>query len=234
MTGVLNRQPMSVQIAERIIEEISDGRYPPGASLPSEQQLAEDYGVSRPIVREALKFLSAQGFVTVTTGRGATIRGVDNELLRVFMRRVLAAGSKKDTLDLFELRIALEKLSAAKAARSRERRDLADMKRTVERMGEFLGQTGIYAEFDMKFHVELARASHDVFLFHLISSIREILVSVSTKMRGELSRAELPFIHSQHLKILNAVERQDPTTAVKATEAHFRGVMERLRKNLQI
>lgn len=232
-THILKKQTLSVQIAERIIEEISNGGYVPGASLPSEQQLAADYGVSRPVVREAFKFLYAQGFVNVTTGKGASIREVNDELLRVFMRRVLAGGVDKDIVDLFELRITLEKVSVALAARDRSTQELRELKATLNKMTSFIDQPALYSEFDIKFHVLLARSSHNIFVFHLISSIRETLVSLGSRMRLELSLSQLPHVHEHHSNIYKAIEQRNPTLAVEAMEGHFETAIERLRKNLK-
>jgi len=230
---LLKKQTLSIQIAERIIEEISSGDYVAGSSLPSEQQLAADYGVSRPIVREAFKFLSAQGFVNVTTGKGAQIREVNDELLRVFMRRVLAGGVDKDIADLFAVRITLEKMSASLAARNRTAQELREIKASLGKMASFIDQPALYSEFDIKFHVQIARASHNIFLFYLISSIRETLVSLGSRMRLDLSSSQLPTVQEYHTAICRAIENKDAVEAVAAMDSHFETAMERLHKNLR-
>ena len=231
--STLRRQTLSVQIAERIIEEISTGGYVPGSSLPSEQQLATDYGVSRPVVREAFKFLYAQGFVNVTTGKGARIREVNDELLRVFMRRVLVSGVDRDIADLFALRITLEKMSASLAARNRTASELREIKVSLSKMASFIDQPALYSEFDIKFHVQVARASHNIFLFHLISSIRETLVSLGSRMRLDLSSSQLPAVQEYHNMVYRGIEQKSPVVAVEGMEAHFETAMDRLLKNLR-
>ncbi len=219
-----------MQIAERIAEEITSGVYLPGASLPSEQELAAAFGVSRPIVREAFKFLSAQGFLSLTTGKSASIREVNDELLRVFMRRVLAGGSPKSIQDLFEVRRVLEGTSVALAAQNRTAKDLQQLKATLNEMARFIDKPTIYSEFDIRFHVLIAQSSRNIFLFHLISSIRDALVSLGSKMRSDLSRPEVPQIHDYHVRIYKAVERKNPAEAVEAMEMHFQTVPVRLKK----
>jgi GntR family transcriptional repressor for pyruvate dehydrogenase complex len=230
----LHRQPMSVQIAQRIIEEIGNGVYLPGATLPSEQQLAAVYGVSRPIVREAFKFLSAQGFLSVTTGKSAIIREVNDELLRVFMRRVLASGSARSIQDLFAVRIILEEMSVALASKNRTAKDIQQLKAALSEMTRYIDQPAFYSEYDIKFHVLLAQCSRNIFLFHLTSSIRDTLVSLGSRMRSNLSTAEISQIHDYHAQILRAVEKGDTTAAVEAMEKHFETVPHRLKKYLKI
>jgi len=230
----LHRQPMSVQIAQRIIEEIGSGVYLPGATLPSEQQLAAVYGVSRPIVREAFKFLSAQGFLSVTTGKSAIIREVNDELLRVFMRRVLASGSARSIQDLFAVRIILEEFGVALASQNRTAKDIQQLKATLNEMTRYIDQPAFYSEYDIKFHILLAQCSRNIFLFHLTSSIRDTLVSLGSRMRSNLSTTEISQIHDYHLQILRAVEKGDATAAVEAMEKHFETVPKRLKKHLKI
>lgn len=225
---------MSVQIAQRIIEEIGDGVYLPGATLPSEQQLAAAYGVSRPIVREAFKFLSAQGFLSVMTGKSAIIREVNDELLRVFMRRVLVSGTSKSIQDLFAVRIILEEMSAALAARNRTEKDLHQLKFALNEMARYIDQPAFYSEYDIKFHVLLAQCSGNIFLFHLTSSIRDTLVSLGSKMRTSLSTTEISQIHDHHVRLFKAVEKGNSTEAVEAMELHFETAPFRLKKYLRI
>ncbi|HUX14129.1 MAG TPA: FadR/GntR family transcriptional regulator [Spirochaetia bacterium] len=225
---------MSSQIAQRIIEEIGSGVYLPGATLPSEQHLATTYGVSRPIVREAFKLLSAQGFLSVTTGKSAIIREVNDELLRVFMRRVLSSGSSTSIQDLFAVRIILEEMSAALAARNRTKKDLQQLGAALTEMKRYIDEPAFYSEFDIKFHVLLAQSSRNIFLFHLISSIRETLVSLGSKMRSNLSTAEIAQIHHHHISIYKAVEKGDSAEAVASMELHFETVPSRLKKYLKI
>jgi GntR family transcriptional repressor for pyruvate dehydrogenase complex len=233
LAGGLNRQPLSVQIAERIIEEISNGTYAAGSSLPSEQALSVHYNVSRPVVREAFKFLSAQGFVNVNNGKEASIREVDDELLCVFFRRVLGRGSDRDVQDLFEVRMVLENMSAAQAAANRTEQELMQLRETLDSMMTFIDQPAIYSGFDVKFHILLAQASHNIFLFHLISAIRETLMSLASNMRLEISAAQIALIQDYHEQIYRAVKSGAPLEAKKAMDNHFNTAMERLAKNLQ-
>lgn len=231
--GGLYKQPLSVQIAERIIEEISNGTYVAGSSLPSEQALSMHYNVSRPIVREALKFLSAQGFVNVSNGKEASVREVDDELLCVFFRRVLGRGIDQDIRDLFEVRIVLENMSAALAASNRTEQELVQLRGALDSMATFIDQPAIYSGFDVKFHILLAQASHNIFLFHLISAIRETLMSLASSMRLEVPAAQIALIQDYHEQVYRAVEAGSPQEAGKAMDNHFNTAMERLVKNLQ-
>jgi len=81
--------------------------------------------------------------------------------------------------------------------------------------------------------VLLAQSSRNIFLFHLISSIRDTLISLGSKMRSDLSRPEVPQIHDYHVQIYKAVERREPAAAVQAMEMHFQTIPVRLKRFLK-
>jgi DNA-binding FadR family transcriptional regulator len=149
------------------------------------------------------------------------------------MRRVLAEGQQSNLKDLFELRISLEKVSASYAAVHRTEKEVEQLDAILQEMERYLDKPAIYSEFDIKFHVLIAEASHNIFMFHLISSIRETLVSLGSRMRQQLPEEKLSIIHAYHISIFKKIKLQDAAGAAKAMEAHFQTAMERLDKMLK-
>src|SRR5579871_4359753 len=102
--------PLGMRLAEALREAMAAGRYKPGERL-IEDRLAEEMGVSRIPVREALRVLSAEGWVDITPRRGATV----------------AALSRAVALEMIEVRATLEGLNARLAARHRDDRIVAEL-----------------------------------------------------------------------------------------------------------
>jgi DNA-binding FadR family transcriptional regulator len=228
----ISRQSLSAQVAERLVEEISMGRYAPGDMLPSEQALSLKFGVSRPVVREALTQLSAQGFVEVKNGLGAAVREVNGESLRIFFRRLLLAGDRKDITDIFEIRESLEHLSSIKAAENRTDEDIEQLRETLASMTEHIDTPLTYVQLDAQFHTQIAQFSRNTPLFHLIASIRQTMVSVNNSLRLELGKEEIQDIQENHKEIFQAIADRDREMAQRAMDAHFENLMGRLRRIL--
>jgi len=228
----LSRQSLSAQVAERLVEEITAGYYAPGDMLPSEQALSVKFGVSRPMVREALTQLSAQGFIEVRNGLGATVREVNGESLRVFFRRLLRAGNRKDIIDIFEIRETLESLSVVKAAENCSEAEIEELRKMSDQMREFIDAPLTYIQLDVQFHTKIAQFSQNMSLFHLIASIRQTMVSVNKSLRFELKAPQMEAIQENHEQIFKAIKDRDLESARLAMEAHFESLMGRLERIL--
>ena len=107
-------------------DAISEGRFAPGDRLPSERHLAESFGVSRPVIREALRTLAGRGYIEIAPGRGAfvlrpsAVQGAD-PLERQYLRRGATVR------DLSEARLMLENEAAGLAAERASADDIADL-----------------------------------------------------------------------------------------------------------
>ena len=115
MAAGLRRETLADQVARSLQQLIETRPIAPGEPLPSEAQLAATFGVSRPIVREALRTLEATGVIDVANGKGATVKPLTGELLSQFFRQ--ASRIRVATrFDLLEVRKGLEVRSAILAA----------------------------------------------------------------------------------------------------------------------
>ena len=116
------------------------------------------------MVREALNALKALGLVEIANGKKATIRDLDNEVLRVYFRRAvhLVDGSIRDVMDV---RIGIEIRAASLAARNRTDEDLDDLRDITARMAASVGDTERFSRHDTAFHLALAEASGNQLLF---------------------------------------------------------------------
>lgn len=214
------RNPLYLQVAERIREAILSGGMPPGDSLPPERELAEQFGVSRASVREALRALQAQGLV-VGKGKGLVARaasGLLSEALTHVVRLRLASLE-----DLVDLRCVLESAALERAARRADRTHLDAARAALEEMRRPGVTAESFHEADVRFHVELVaasgnRAMHLVMLALRDAMARHLLDALGTEGTDVLTR-----LADEHATMLDAVERGDAVGAAALLREHIEG-----------
>lgn len=217
----LSRETLPDQIAKQLMHYIVTQNLEPGDLLPAEIRLAEDFGVSRPVVREALRSLAAQGAINVVNGKGAIVRPVDDRLLQLFFQRSLDVG-QGTLVELMEIRKPLEVQSAALAAQRRTPDEIPVIAQTVADMRANLQNLQIYAEHDVTFHLQIAAASHNKMLRHLIASIRALLKNVILEgLQRRTSAEQIEQIQGTHETIFAEIERGDAAAAAAAMALHF-------------
>ena len=213
------------------MDQIHEGMIVPGALLPSEHALSELFGVSRPMIREAIRDLSAKGYIRVVNGRGAVVREMNDEPLRIFFRRVLGP----DYLawkDLMVVRRLLEGHAAAEAAAVATDADIDLLKRIIDRMGARTQTPELYAMVDLEFHVEIARISGNLLIHYLIKSVRESVRRIMERALILLDKEKFEQIHQLHVDIFDGIARRDPERARHAMDRHFADVQARVQQNI--
>ena len=211
------------QIVEQIEKLILSGTLKVGDKLSSERELAEQFGVSRTAVREAVKALREKGLVEVHPGRGTFITNSTSQVMRDSLNLLMKMGHG-NIWDLIDVREILEPEVAARAALARDKTSLIKLKKAVAQMDATVGQAGAWLEADLQFHRALAAATLNIILYHLVDSI--------TDLRREYF-SHLFFVPSniqqaqrQHKLILDAIIRQDPEAARTATRTHLQHIRE--------
>ena len=200
-------------------EAILTGHYPVGSSLPPEPMLCEELGVSRTVVREAIKSLVAKGLVV--TGPKVGTRVLPQDEWNWFDPSVIAWQSRNGLSveflkDLQELRRVVEPSAVRMAA---ERADAHDIERITEAfagMKKAVEQGGDYITHDLRFHQGLLAASHNRMLIQMSKALGALLrtsVEISTSIKDG-PRSSLPL----HKAVLDAVVAHDPVRAEKAIQ----------------
>ncbi len=221
MLKSVNRQTYADQVTESLIEYIASSQAQPGELLPSTADLAAQFGVSRPVVREALKALEGQGVITIVNGKGAMIRPVSSETLETFFDRAVQMNDET-IVELVEVRQPLEVQSAMLAAKRRTEEDIEGLSELMTGMRQHLHDFEIYARLDIEFHLRLAQAAHNQMLYLLIASIRETLAEAALAgLRRRQNPAELEQVQVLHEAILDAVSAGEAEAAGEAMRRHF-------------
>jgi len=210
-------------------EGIAGGRFPPGSRLPSERDLADRMGVSRPAVREAVKLLVGQGLIEVKPRRGVYVRAAAEVGLADAFSQLIGTDFDR-VMELLEVRRALETRSAFLAAQYATAGDLADLQAIY---GDLVRdhQTRVAGDdADVRFHCAIAAAAGNTVLTHLMATLHGALVKAarllaSRLMDTEQYRNEMFAIHT---RIYEAIRERKPKSAEAAMNAHFAFVQREL------
>jgi GntR family transcriptional repressor for pyruvate dehydrogenase complex len=202
-------------VVEQLREKILNGAFEPAGFLPAESALARHLLVSRPVVREAMRVLSAQGLVEVSQGRRARVLPADPRASADTLN-CLFARSKMSALDLIELRRVLEVEIAALAAERATEEDLRALEQVTETLkaAKASGKLEPAVEADVAFHQRLAQATGNRAFALLMQTMSSLLLD---SVRRTASRCP-PDVHQP---VLEAVRRHDVQKARKAMYWHI-------------
>ncbi|MPW25567.1 FCD domain-containing protein [Alkalibaculum sp. M08DMB] len=213
-------------IVVNIKEEIESGKLIQGEKLPSERMMVDKYGVSRNVIREALKVLTEKGLIAIRPGKGAYVNILDNE--QVFKKLELAVLSSKSTLlEILEVREIVEKAIVQKAVEKAKPKDIAKLKELYDSMQSHLISHTNFAAEDAKFHEVLASCTGNSMLKVLIKTFYTLtdkkLFLVSQLYSRKLEQAQV-----EHKAIIESIEERDPLRAVQAMTNHMKCIKEQL------
>ena len=215
------------QIVQQVEESIHKGALKAGDQLPPERELAEQFGVSRTAVREAVKALREKGLVEAYPGRGTFITDGSSYTIRQSLDRMMRSGHEGFT-SLAEVREILEPEIAALATTRAGEEDIAAMREQVAAMDAAKGEPEAYIEADLDFHLALAEAADNAIILSLIDSIVGLLREQRMGIFQVDGGPERGQYH--HKRILEAIEHRDPVGAREAMKAHLKQIREDSRR----
>lgn len=209
-------------LARSLLVEFSSGRYPVGARLPAERELAIKYNVSRPTVREAMIALEVQGVVEVRVGSGAYVRRLPG--------KEDVPGFNITAFELTEARLIFEGEAAALAANQITDEELVEIEKLVAAIAqENLAANG--AELaDRDFHLAIAKASRNTAIYQAIEHLWDLRsTSPEAALLHEKARtANIKPVVDEHAAVLAALRNRDPVAARAAMRAHLSQVIDSL------
>jgi GntR family transcriptional regulator, transcriptional repressor for pyruvate dehydrogenase complex len=234
-TGQLKLQPVrkssiSDNIVQQIISLISKGDLKPGQRLPSERELCVRFGAGRSSLREALRCLSIMGVLTARVGEGTSVAMDGSKFMETVLHWRLSA-EQHDIEDLMEVRVALEGVTAASAARNGADADTKKLQELVAKMEVAVGDAKRFAALDLEFHLGVARASNNDLILDLVSLIRGQLERGVAKVL--LIPHAMPLSVKEHKAILQAIIKRDPEAARAAMQTHLNAAILRHRSAMK-
>lgn len=198
-------KPLREIVCDALRQAIVDGVFKPGERL-MEIQLAEDMGVSRTPVREAIRKLELEGFVALVPRRGTYVADV----------------SVRDITDVYEIRIALEVLAAGLSAERISNDDLEKLKKLIEEIEYQVnngGEMEKIVELDAAFHDVLYQASHNQRLVAIISNLRDQFTRL--RMRSMKYPGRLKNTVSEHKQLVEAISARSVERAQDTARMHL-------------
>ncbi|MBJ6987574.1 MULTISPECIES: FadR/GntR family transcriptional regulator [unclassified Devosia] len=221
----------TVSAADSVARDLADmilTQMVPGASLPSEAELATRYGVSRLTIREAVKLLAGRGLLDLARGRRAVVREPDGSVFADFLTAILHNDSK-GLFDLVEVRFSLEMQSATLAAKRVNRAGLTAIETTLERMRQSAASDSPDAEADfhnadIAFHEAIALASGNRVLGYLFEAMSGPLRNgVRISRHGQAARGHtIQDTINAHQLILDAIRSGNGRAAGEAMRVHLK------------
>lgn len=207
-------------VIEQIKKMITEGNLSAGDVLPTERYLAEAFGISRGTLREAFRILENEGLIETRPGGG---RYLSKSIHREEERNVIFANIERATIiELFEAReifeVGIVELAAVRATRE----DLKEIEIALHKQGadEADGDSDDYTHPDHKFHLTIAKATHNIVLVNLIELHMDLIRKMRLKVAGLTVREDE--IYKEHYQIFEAIKNRDPITAKEALLYHLR------------
>ena len=219
-TTPIQKKTLTEQVTEAIFDNILN-HLQPGDALPSIEQLSLDFHVSRIVVREALKTLEAHGILDINSGKKAIIKPINGDIFKIYFQRVFLADNR-NALDLMEFRRAIETFCVVLAAQRRTEGELEKIQTTYNNLEKAVSDYVQYTTFDLNLHIQIASASHNSVLMHLVTSLRDVINdSIQYSLRDRLNDETLQTSLGYHRLIVEALKNKDPKSAELAMQAHF-------------
>ncbi|CDZ40121.1 MULTISPECIES: FadR/GntR family transcriptional regulator [Neorhizobium] len=213
-------------VFERMLRAIKSGAYRPDERLPTEHELANEFEVSRPIIREALRRLREQGLIYSRRGAGSFVRALG-------LREPLGFGQLENVADLlncYEFRMTLEPAAAAAAAVRHDKESLAAITRALELLRDATNRQAHREDADYQFHLAIARAAQNNYFSTAMEALKDH-IAVGMKFHGASVKREatgLAKVFGEHEAIADAITRGDQEAARQLMLDHLKGSRERL------
>jgi DNA-binding FadR family transcriptional regulator len=216
------------RVTEALMRKIGSKELPAGAQLPSEQMMAESFGVSRTVIREAISRLKSEGLIDTRQGRGAFVR-IDRTDVP-FRIGIDPENPLSSLLHILELRRGLDAEIAAVAAVRRRRDQMAGITRALANIDKASKAGKDAVAEDLQFHLSIAEATRNPFFCELIQFLGGAFYSAIAVTRANEGRLEALSKQTriEHEAIAQAIEDRDPIAAAAAARAHIEKATQRL------
>lgn len=203
------------QTANKILKMIQKD-YPTGSKLPTERELCEVTGAGRNSVREALKILASRNIVEIRQGSGTFVsdkKGVSDDPLGFSM----ISDRVKLTKDLLQVRVMIEPQIAELAAQCATKEDIDNLEEVLIEMESLMKNRKEYSLLDDKFHILIAKCTHNVVMENLIP----VISSGVTVFAKEVEETEYERTLVSHRLIFESIKKHQPIQAKNQMEYHL-------------
>jgi len=229
----VQNQKFYLQIVNQIRDLIAEGKLKKGDKLPPERTLAQQFGASRAVIREALSALEVLGIIECRRGQGdfikvdATEASINSEV----MRELLQEHSPRE---IFEARVELEPSLAGLAAENATDKDILRLERQLRKLNAVGREAETnpdliddYMEEDRKFHLEVARAAHNSVLFDVSASVNLMMKETrwkALKRKNIEKEGNIRQFEIEHTAIFEAIRDRKSDAARAIIRQHIEDI----------
>lgn len=223
-------------VASQIMDAIKRGEFKIGDKLPSEKNMAEGIGVSRPSIREALGALRILGVIETINGVGTVVKNDKIDFLSEGINSELSSimGPESNTFEVLEARKVLEPAVAVYALDGINEEDLSKLEQIIEQMTTAAENKDYssYHKANKRFHLQIASSTQNRFLLRSISSLQNIFTDseLGAEMRRRYLTDSSYIVESLkvHKDIFECLKKRDKDALIKAFNTHDRQVQKQL------
>ena len=214
----VRRPRVMPDVVRALATDILSGRYAPGTLLPRENDLCAEHGVSRTVIREAVRILVTKGLLESKHGIGTMVRqGRRDQLVEPLGWLLQRNDATLD--DLHEVRTILEVEIAGEAARRATEEDIAQLEQVVQHAAIVRTDPPAFAASDAEFHQLLANILHNTMLSVLLDAIRTLMSEIRLKVSRNSEFGTI--VLADHAAILKAIRGRDSVGARAAMQSHL-------------
>lgn len=220
------RKSLGEIVYERMERAIKSGSYKPDERLPTELDLAAEFEVSRPVVRDALKRLREHGLIYSRQGAGSFVRSIG-------LKQPLGFGQVENVSDLlscYEFRLVLEPAAAAFAAERHDAVSLEHIAQALEQMRDATNRQTHREDADFRFHLAIAVAAENTYFSTALEALKDH-IAAGMRFHGASVKQEvsgLSRVFEEHHAIFEAIRQRDGAQAHSLMHDHLTGSRERL------
>ena len=210
------------KLARKLFDELASGKFKVGDRLPAERELAAEYGVSRPAVREAIISLEVQGLIEVRIGSGAYVMRLPGDRDQ--------PGFGVSAFELTEARLLVEGEAAGLAATFITDEELAELDELVRQIEDENRRPGVSETADRAFHMAIASASRNAAVVHMVAELWRLRSEAPecALLHAKARTANVRPVVEEHQAIVEALRAHDSVRARSAMRAHLGQVIEHL------
>ena len=232
MTGQKEHKKVYEEVMDTIIGRIQAREFNVGDKLPTERQMAEELGVSRPSIREALRALECMGYIRSTVGGGTYISETTADNISLSFSAMMLT-DKQFAIDIIEVRKYLEVHMAELAAKNASKAQIARIYKTIHDMLAEVEAGGSGINGDNLFHVEVARASNNKAFAVMVEICYALLFQSPQHQATFKIPRQLETTAEHHMAIFEAIRSGDAEKAKEEMSKHLNAT-QLILSNLQL
>jgi GntR family transcriptional repressor for pyruvate dehydrogenase complex len=223
MVERIKKERLSDRVVQIIQQLIHEEKFNPGDKFYSENALVERLGVSRSSIREAIRSLETEGWITVRHGKGSFIVSTSDRRGEGFLNWLKS--NKDMMLEHFEVRLMLDPKAAAYAAKNATSEEISDLWKICQEFKEKLlvADVDSLIRVDERFHFSVARCTKNKTLYILMKTMAKSLPVGWISSLNVPGRAERTI--QEHCAVVEAIAAKDQKAAEKAMITHLKNAM---------